>query len=208
MQLQENTPAQWATVIADLAAKRQSTLAHLEELCQEKKSLALDAAMGNEEARKRLQKVNAEIHKLAMDVDDFEVALSNANGEKQKAQATANAKEERQRQEELRDSVRLYFEEVKKIDQALKQLAARFQSARVALQSADSQMTPEERTPIQQLYTLFGSTLAASFHGLGEYIELGRSAGVNPIHRQPLWKYVYSFVDRWIPTPNGDAKEK
>jgi len=32
MQLQANTAARWEPVIADLAGKRQSTLAHLEQL--------------------------------------------------------------------------------------------------------------------------------------------------------------------------------
>jgi hypothetical protein len=124
--------------------------------------------MGNEDARKRSQKLAAEINHLALEVYEIAMALTQANGEKTKAQATAKAEEERQRQEALTNAVSAYYAEVQKIDQALEKLATRCKSADEKLQSAESLMSPDERTPIQQLYSLFGRTLAAAHFGLGD----------------------------------------
>jgi len=109
MSLEENTSTEWVLVIADLTANRQTTLQHPEKLRAEKRSLALDAAMGNEEARKRISKIKADLSKLVLECDDFEVAIRNAEQEKQKAQDNANAEAERQRQDQLRDAVRAYY---------------------------------------------------------------------------------------------------
>jgi hypothetical protein len=140
MQLAENTPAQWESVIADLTAKRQSTLAHLEQLRAEKRSLALDAALGNEEAQKRSQKLSADINKLSLEVDEIGMALTQANGEKTRAESEARQLAERQRQEQLRLAVVAYFREVQKIDTALEKLAQRFQSTKGKLRAAEELM--------------------------------------------------------------------
>ena len=60
MHLQENTPGQREWVIADLTVKCQQATQHLETLRAEKRSSVLDAQLGNEEARRRLTKINAE----------------------------------------------------------------------------------------------------------------------------------------------------
>jgi len=209
MQLQETTTVQWESVIADLTAKRQSALTQLEQLRAEKRTLALDAAMGNEEAKHRLSEVNAEINRLALEVDDFDIALQRANSEKQKAADHAAIEAEQKRQRELQEAVRQYYSHVKEIDELLQTLANRFATAKEALHRAEAFMNSEERVPIQQLHSLWGATLACAFYGLDRSISFGREAQ-HVIHRQPLARYTFSFVNRWIAPgadpPPGDSE--
>jgi hypothetical protein len=69
MQLQQSTPAQWESVIADLSVKCQHATQQLETLRAEKRSLVLDALLGNEEARRRLTKINVDTHRLGLDAE-------------------------------------------------------------------------------------------------------------------------------------------
>jgi hypothetical protein len=63
-------------------------------------------------------------------------------------------------------------------------------------------MVGREAAPIRQLRTAFGATLAAAFHGLDKFLELG-PASQNIKDRQPLEGFAKNFVDRWL-TPNQE----
>lgn len=132
MQL-ENTPTQWDSVVADLAAKRQSTESRLKELRAEKRSLALDAAMGSDDARKRLSKINTDLNRLALEIDEIEMALQGATSEKENADSAASVAAEAERQEQIREALRSYLEEVRNIDDALRLVAAARTAERYAL---------------------------------------------------------------------------
>jgi site-specific recombinase XerD len=56
-----NTVDGWSGVLADLAAKRQAARDRTERLRTQKQALALEAAMGGGDARKRLKDINAEL---------------------------------------------------------------------------------------------------------------------------------------------------
>jgi len=205
MQLTENTPAQWETVIADLTAKRQSTLQHLEQLRAERKTLALDASLGDEAATKRLKTLNADINRLALEVDQFDTALAEAASGKRKAQAAADVEAELARQAQIGQHLQKYYVEVEKIDDGLRQLAEHFTQAKRHLDVAENLMNAAERTPTQQLRSLWGPTLAAAHFGLGEFVGLGQLA-MHTAHRKPFADYAIGFIDRWV-TTNGNGKE-
>jgi hypothetical protein len=210
MPLQENTVEGWSGVITELTTKRQSLLQNLELLRREKHELALTASLGDEDARKQSQRLSADIARASLQYDELNQALLSANEEKQKAEAKAAAKKERQRQHDLTQAIRDYAEHVKEIDAAMSHLAENFRAAKHALDRAEALMTAGERVPTQQLRSLFGATVAASHAGLGDHIELGRSAGY--IHlRSTLATYTHGFVDRWTdllqPNTNTNGKE-
>jgi hypothetical protein len=75
MQTVENTPDGWSGVITELESKHASAMTHIEQLRQQKHELALDASLGSEEARKRLSKINGELNRLSLDIDDPNTAI-------------------------------------------------------------------------------------------------------------------------------------
>jgi hypothetical protein len=200
MELQTQTAEQWVGVLADLETKRQAALDHAEQLRAQKRDLALEAAMGSGEAKKQLGKINSEITRLALEGDDFDAAISQAESQLSLArQAEADAAEQ-ERQSQIAASLELYFAEVQGIDAALASLVAQFAAAKAHLDTAEDLMTGQERTPVQQLYSTWGPTLAAAHYGLGQFIELGQSSS-HIIHRAPLAKFAMSFIDRWMAEP-------
>jgi hypothetical protein len=197
MQSAEKTVSSWNSVIADVAVKRQNTNERIEHLRKEKQCLALESAMGSTDAEARLAKINTELTRLAFEVDEFDMALKQAEAERQRAEQAEAAAAERGRQSTVRNDIEQYFAEVRAIDDALAGIVSHFRAAREILQRAESRMTSEERTPLSQLRSDFGATLAAAHYGLSEFIELGRGAAYTA-HRQPFQKYALGFVDRWI----------
>jgi hypothetical protein len=154
--------------------------------------------MGNSEAQKRLSKINSDLNRLSLEVDDLQIALHDADAERQKQEAAAQEEAERLRQEQLREGVRAYYNEVRNVDEAMRLLAERFVSAKQALDKAQALMTDGERTPLGQLQSLWGPTLASAHWGLDAHMELGRSAAHKAAHSKPLADFVYSFLDRWL----------
>lgn len=206
MQLQQTTE-QWAGVIADLTTKRQAAVDHLSQLREEKRDLALESAMGSGEAKKQLAKINVELARLALEGDDWDAAVSQAEASKRRAEQVAADVAEQARQEQISSALEKYLTEVRGIDAALEALAAKFAAARTHLDAADALMDGRERQPTQQLRSLFGATLACAHFGLGESIQLGPQAA-HVIHRQPLTRYAMGFIDRWLepehPRPEGE----
>jgi hypothetical protein len=206
------TPAGWATVIAELEAKHQSAMQHIEGLRAQKHELALDASMGSEDARKHLKAINAELNRLSYEVDNLNTALATARDQKKAAEDVVAAEAELARQSNIAAAMRQYYEEAGKIDDAMRLLVEHFVAARQHLDRAESFMNTQERMPLQQLRTFFGSTLAAAHFGLGEWIRLGSEAQ-HVTHRQPFARFALGIIDRWVLEPpteeaaktNGDA---
>jgi chromosome segregation ATPase len=204
MQVAENTVEGWGGVIADLAAKRQAAEENVGRLRAQKQELALEAAMGSGDAKKRLAAVNAELTRAAFEMDDLETALARAEGEKQTAGQVEAADAERQRKARIGESLKQYLAAVLEIDDALQLAATRFTAARQTLDTAESLMTAPECQPLQQLRSQWGPTLAAAHYGLGEFIELGRASAHTP-HRQRLEAFTVPFVEPWL---RGEGKEQ
>jgi chromosome segregation ATPase len=99
--IHENTIDDWSGVVADLTAKRQAAHEHLQQLRAQKRELALEAAMGGGEAKKRLERTNAELSKLAFEIDDWDVAIVQAQAEKEQAEKSLAEVAEQARQKEL-----------------------------------------------------------------------------------------------------------
>lgn len=186
----------WSGVLADLTAKRQSARDHLEQLRAQKKDLALEAAMGSTDAKRKLDKTNAELNKLAFELDDSDMAIAQAEAQKQQAEAVEATTAEQQRREQIAVNLGQYFVAVQEIDDGLRLLAARFAVARQHLDRAEVLMIGQERAPFVQLRSLWGATLAAAHFGLGDHIQLGDRAA-NYAHRQPLASYAAPFVKDW-----------
>src|ERR1017187_3112951 len=193
----ENTPAKWEAVIADLAAKRQAARDHTERLRTQKQELALEAAMGGTDARKRLAAINAELAKLTLEADDWDSAITQAEHAKLQAERAESEAADRDRHQQIGAHLEAYLAEVREIDSGIAALVERFQSAKQALDAAEALMVGTEAAPIQQLRTTFGPTLAAAHAGLGRHGELG-SASQHIRHRQPLSQFVLPFTDRWM----------
>ena len=200
MQLTEtsaNTPAKWEGVLANLTTKQQAAREHLERLQTEKKRLALEAAMGGVDARKRLEKINAELSKLSLESTDWDAAIAQAQSARVKAAATEAEAAERDRRAKISESLKRYYAEVLKIDAGLAALVEHFKAATHCLDDAESLMTSTESQYARQLRTVFGPTLAAAHYNLGRYIELGPTAR-HIQDRAPLEAYVRPRVSGWV----------
>src|ERR1039458_6420624 len=99
--LQTTTVEGWSGVIADLAAKRQRAAEHTERLRVEKQQLALEAATSGARAKKRLGQINVELSRLAVEADDWQSALAQAEQSKRHAEHVEAEAADRVRQEEL-----------------------------------------------------------------------------------------------------------
>jgi hypothetical protein len=198
----ENTPARWEGILADLAVKRQAARDHAEQLRAQKQELALEAALGGGDARKRLEKINGELAKLALEGDDWSAAITQAEQAKRQAECAEAEAAECDRREQIGAALKHYLAEVREIDVGFAMLAAHFAAAKQSLDMAEGLMTGTEGQPLQQLRSKWGATLAAAFAGLGKYIELG-PASMHTQHRQPLAQFAASFTDRWTKPNQG-----
>jgi hypothetical protein len=129
----ENTAPKWEGVIADLSAKQQASRDHAEQLRLEKQKLALEAAMGGTDARKRLAAINAELAKAALEGDDWDAAITQAETAKGQAEHAEAEAADLARYETIGVSLMQYLAEVREIDAGLAALAAHFQAAKQAL---------------------------------------------------------------------------
>jgi DNA repair exonuclease SbcCD ATPase subunit len=197
MQLQENTVQGWSGVVNDLSTKQQAAKDHLNLLRKQKEELSLEAALGSADAKKKLDKINYELGRLALDAGDLDSAIRKAEEAKRQAAQAEAETAERNRHQQIGAHLEKYLAEVREIDKGLERLVEHFTSSRQALDAAESLMTSTESTPIQQLKSFFGPTLSAAHFGVGKYIELGATAR-HIIHRQPLARFAAGFCDRWL----------
>jgi DNA repair exonuclease SbcCD ATPase subunit len=188
MQLTENTVDGWSGVLTDLAAKRQAARDRTERLRTQKQELALEAAMGGTDAKKRLKEINGELAKADLEAADWTSAIAQAEQSKRQAERAEAETADRVRHEQIAAHLEAYLKDVREIDAGLAALVEHFQSAKQSLDAAEALMVGSEGTPIQQLRSAFGPTLAAAHAGLGKFIELGASAG-HIQHRQPLERF-------------------
>lgn len=94
--------AEWQAEIDGLRAKQAANLARVEELRSTKRSLVLEAAMGGAEAKRRLDRTNADLTAASFAADDLGLAIAEAEDQKAAATAAEDAEAERQRMEQCR----------------------------------------------------------------------------------------------------------
>jgi hypothetical protein len=205
MPVTDTSPAGWAVVIAELEGKHQSAQDHLQQLRAQKHELALDASTGGEEARKRLNRVNADLAKLSLEIDDLSMAIRAAQDQKKSAEDAVSAENEKQRQQNIATSMAQCHAWSQRVDEIMRDLASAFSEVRANLNEAEILMNDRERVPVQQLRTLFGPTLACAFYGLGDFIQLGQQA-TYITHRQPYARFVMGLIDRWIQRGEDEAE--
>jgi predicted RNase H-like nuclease (RuvC/YqgF family) len=194
----ENKSSQeWQQIITDLSAKTRGLETEVTEFIHDRDGLTLDAELGIDGAGKRIQKLSTEIAGRQTSLQNLKSAITQAQARLAESRKAEAAEAERERQLHIAAVLREYSEEITAIDSLLVQLASRFQSAKLCLDRACDLMTSEEQTPIQQLRSLWGPTLAAAHVGLGDFLELGPKAG-NYTHRQPLLAFIGPFVNRWL----------
>lgn len=198
------TTAGWNSVISDLTAKRQTMLDHLERLRQQKRELALEAAMGGAEARKKLAKVNAELSQTTLELDALESAGAEAESRREEAEQSEAETAEHQRQQRVTESLAAFAEAVNSIDDGLRALVSKFAKAKQHLDRAEVLMNGQERLPFQQVRSQWGATLAAAHCGLGDYISLGRESMHVGAHGKSLAEYVTPYLEPWLGATDGE----
>lgn len=206
MHLQTNTTEGWSGVIADLTTRQKTAKDHVERLQTERQRLALEAAMGGTDAKKRLAAINQELEKAARDGDDFDSAIKQASSAKQQAAVTEAEAAEHDRRVKISVSMRRYRDQVVKIDAGLAALVEHFGAATQCLDEAEALMTSREAEPLRQLRSAFAPTLAAAHAGLGRYIELGHAAQ-HIQHRKTFTAYAAIFIDGWVNNPEESNGE-
>lgn len=197
MQQTIDTVTNWSGTIAALTTKRQTALARLSELQAEKKQLALEAALGGADAKKRLERVNTEISRLALDLDTCELALSAARGAEQKAKANAVADAE---QERHRQRVALATEAIlhaREFTKAMQQAVEAGYQLRVAVRSLCQLLPPDDQKGPANLLRANPFMRAAEKTGLRAFIEFPRYSG-SQAHIVPLEEESLIYLSRWL----------
>lgn len=202
------TSSKWLRIIQELQSKGAEYDEQIIELSKEYDSLILDAELGETVASGRLKQIRLQLTDKQLAAQNIQVALVQAKQKLTLAQAEEDRAREEERQHQLRVIISEYMMEVERVDRAMRELSEYLTNARLRLNAATALMNPQEQSAVQQLYNLFGPTLAMSHYGLGDFIQLGPLAG-HVIHRKPLTAFATAFVDRWVdPKPNEQPKEE
>ena len=138
MQIVETTPEGWAQAIAELEQKHASAMTQVEQPRAQKQELALDAGLGSEDAGKCLTKINGDLNKISLEIDDLNTALASARDQQKAAEKTASAEAELARQKQIGEALEQFYATAKEIDDSLRILASRCAAARQQLDRAES----------------------------------------------------------------------
>jgi hypothetical protein len=104
METKRSVP-QWESEVAQLRVKAASNLTEVEGLREKKRALALEAALGGEEAKKQLDHINAALTTAAFEADDLATAIGQAEAELKAAQLREQQWLERLKMEEVAERV-------------------------------------------------------------------------------------------------------
>jgi chromosome segregation ATPase len=198
----DNTVTGWSDVIAQLTKQHEQDSKRIAELQAEKRSLALEAAMGNVEARKRLDKLNSTLTTLAFDLDNAQMALSQAQEGKKKAEQAVKDAAEQQRQQELGKLATTAVEAAAEFTRAIASAVHAGREARKVLREMTRLARPNETTNINRLCDTASWERAGEFLGLRECIDFPMYKGPKE-HLGPLENEFASLLGRWLPNENG-----
>jgi hypothetical protein len=192
----DNTVSGWSQVIRDLQAKQATNNSQIEELRATKKSLALEATMGNVEAKKRLDKLNAELNKHAMDADDFVIAVAAATAERNKAVQAEKDTIELQRQAELSKLATSATLAASKFTEAVRNAVSAGREAKATLLEMTRLAKPDEQANIRRLMDTSPYERTGEYLGLRDFIEWRSYTGPKE-HLGPLETEFESLLSRW-----------
>ncbi len=205
--IEDNKPTRWERVITDLAAKRLTTRDSLGQLRAQKRDLVLEAAMGGRDAKKRLESVNAELSKLAFEIDDWDVALSQAEQAKRQAEQFAAETAERARLEEMSRLAAAVMRHAAEFTDAIRQAVKAGSVLKMAVANMLARATPEERPQLNRLLEPGSYMRGAEFAGLRSHLEFASYAGPKA-HVVALEDALSIFLGRWLqPADSQDPPE-
>jgi hypothetical protein len=197
-----NTTAKWEGVIADLAAKRQRASEHTERLCVEKQQLALEVAMGGGDAKKKLDKINSELARLAAESDLWGTAMGQAEAEKRKAEHAEAEAADRARQQELSTLATAAVRHAAEYTAALRQAAKAGASVKLVIQNMLSRATPQESRGLNQLLGCGAFMRAAEHAGMRAHLEFESYRGLKE-HVVALEADLAGRLERWLKEGDG-----
>ncbi len=140
--------------IEKLQTKRASLVERGVRLVEERRLIAYDAhADGDQKARARLDKLNAEVATQANELASIDDALATANNKLAAAQHAAATAEDRQRAADLQDEFEHFIALAKKIDNALAVVVA---ASNELKESMDTIHRLGSGTPTTQQFLILG----------------------------------------------------
>ena len=204
MQLATNTAEGWCAVITDLTIKQQAARDHTERLRIEKQRLALEAAMGGTESKKRLREINAELARLTLEGDDWDAAITQAETAQRQAAQAESAAAERQRQEQLSRLASAAIRHATEYTAAMCQAVEAGASVKLVIQDMLKSATPQESQSLDRLLRPNPYMRGAEHAGLRNHLEFQNYPGPRE-HVVPLEEALAASLARWL---NGreDAK--
>lgn len=201
MQLTENAPAKWESVIADLTDKQKAARENAELLQTERQNLALEAAMGGADAKKKLDKANAELARLTAEAEDRETAIRQAQQRLGAAREAEASKAEHARRNELEILAATAIHHAEEFTASLRQASSAGAQLKLIVRNMILRATPAEQAQLNRLLEPGIYMRAAQHAGLRSHLEFAGYTGL-PEHIVSLEAALKVHLGRWI-TTNG-----
>jgi len=195
----------WSGLIAHLTAKRQSAAEHIEQLRTQKRELALEAAMGSADAKKRLKEINTELARVALDVDDFDMALKQAEAGRGQAEQAAAEAAQREREAEMGKLARQLLKKAAEYTAAAGAMCDAAEGVKTLAHAMIALAKPEEMAGLNRLLEPAPYMRAAEHAGLRDHLEFRPYPGPRE-HVVALEEELALHLSRWITNAGGQAK--
>jgi hypothetical protein len=197
--------ARWSGVIADLTKKKQAAEAHLEQLREHKRALRLEAGMGSGDAQKLLNKLNGDLHRDALALDDIQGSIQDAEKKLAEARQAAAADAEHKRQSNMRRIANRAIKAASQYSSELKSACEAAQTAKAEVHNMLQLARPEERATLDRLLRVGPFMRGAQSCGLRQHLDFmgypGLAADVRPLESE-FMANLEPFLNG-----NGDGKE-
>lgn len=213
MQLAENTVSGWQSVVGDLTAKMQTARDRVEQLRSEKKTLALEAALGGAEAGRKLGKINSTLTTAAFELDDIEQAILQAEAEKRKAEQGEADEAEQARQQKLSTLATETMQHAAEFSRATAQAVKAGRSLRESIRAMLALATAGEQRGPSMLLGTECFERAGQLAGLRDFLSFPPYRGPRE-HVVPLEDEAAVHLSRWLPKTeaqeemNGDQRHE
>lgn len=162
--------------------------------------------MGGGDAKKRLKEANAELARLAFEVDDWDQAIAQAEAAKGQAEEGEANEAERLRQERLRALADTAMGRASAFTDGLRQAVKAGAALRMVIQNMVAQCSPDEQRAVAILLRSECYQRAAEHAGLKGFIEFPGYRGPRD-HVVALEDEVAVHLSHWLPQPDLDPPE-
>jgi hypothetical protein len=200
----ENTSQRWESVIKDLTGRQRAISDHTERLRAQKRDLVLDAALGSADAKKKLEKINAELTRSAFEVDEWNEAIVQAQVQLEAAGKAEAEAAIRARHKELAALALVAVHHARTYTAALKQAATAADVLKRVVENMKSVAAPEERQGLDHLLGTGPFMRAAEYAGLRHHIEFAAYPGPQS-HVGAMEDELTAHLERWL--TSADQKE-